>query len=140
MYSTPLLTALLALLPATLAVHPHERLRAPKLRIPVASAIPTSTASVRTPSPTSTSATRISNPTSPFFVPTFRNANASALRVPYPLPLVGFPLQASWAGRLPINDTDTERRELFFWYWPASQRSASDTLTIWLNGGQCCLR
>jgi carboxypeptidase D len=72
------------------------------------------------------------------------------------LPLVTFPLQDSWAGRLPISANAGESRvspisknigesridclhqQLFFWYWPASKSGPSDTLTIWLNGGPGC--
>jgi carboxypeptidase D len=86
--------------------------------------------------------------TSSFYTPVFKNANASSFTVnSSALPLVNFALQPSWAGRLPISGSKTESRarlfffyshvrltplqELFFWYWPSSESTASDTLTIW---------
>ncbi|TFY81745.1 hypothetical protein EWM64_g2266 [Hericium alpestre] len=54
------------------------------------------------------------------------------------LPLVDFALQDSWAGRLPVSNKTGDDRHLFFWYWPAGISDASDTLTIWLNGGPGC--
>ncbi|KZT37407.1 alpha/beta-hydrolase [Sistotremastrum suecicum HHB10207 ss-3] len=74
-----------------------------------------------------------------FFTPTFANPKAATFAVnSSALPLVTFPLQNSWAGRLPISATSGETRQLFFWYWPSSQPTASKTLTIWLNGGPGC--
>ncbi|KAG8701879.1 hypothetical protein FRC08_003847 [Ceratobasidium sp. 394] len=54
------------------------------------------------------------------------------------LPLVTFPLQDSYAGRLPISSDENESRELSFWYWPSSAPGGSNKLSIWLNGGPGC--
>ncbi|KAF8598737.1 alpha/beta-hydrolase [Ceratobasidium sp. AG-I] len=54
------------------------------------------------------------------------------------LPLVTFPLQNSYAGRLPISSSKNETRELMFWYWPSSASKGSNKLSIWLNGGPGC--
>ncbi|KAG8792145.1 hypothetical protein FRC12_007028 [Ceratobasidium sp. 428] len=51
------------------------------------------------------------------------------------LPLITFPLQNSYAGRLPISSEKNETRQLSFWYWPSSSSSGSKKLSIWLNGG-----
>jgi hypothetical protein len=142
---TPGLAALLALLPTALAVRPYERLRGPKEYINQNAAArgdaapsPLPEHAAPAPSPVvveETLASGTSDAAKAFYTPTFRNANASTFTVAYPLPLVNFALQPSWAGRLPISGSKTESRELFFWYWPSSQSTASDTLTIWLNGG-----
>ncbi|KAG8704264.1 hypothetical protein FRC08_002334 [Ceratobasidium sp. 394] len=73
------------------------------------------------------------------------------------LPLVTFPLQNSYAGRLPISSKKNETKvcergysyivrnnlfilcqQLSFWYWPSSTPSGSKKLSIWLNGGPGC--
>ncbi|KAG9090429.1 hypothetical protein FS749_000536 [Ceratobasidium sp. UAMH 11750] len=54
------------------------------------------------------------------------------------LPLVTFPLQDSYAGRLPISSDQHESRELSFWYWPSSAPGGSKKLSIWLDGGPGC--
>ncbi|KAG9080574.1 hypothetical protein FS749_007962 [Ceratobasidium sp. UAMH 11750] len=54
------------------------------------------------------------------------------------LPLVTFPLQDSYAGRLPISSKKNETKQLSFWYWPSSIPSGSKKLSIWLNGGPGC--
>ncbi|QRW09820.1 Serine carboxypeptidase [Ceratobasidium sp. AG-Ba] len=54
------------------------------------------------------------------------------------LPLVTFPLQNSYAGRLPISSKKGESRQLSFWYWPSSASGGSKKLSIWLNGGPGC--
>ncbi|KAG9123711.1 hypothetical protein FRC07_014202 [Ceratobasidium sp. 392] len=54
------------------------------------------------------------------------------------LPLVTFPLQNSYAGRLPISSKKNETRQLSFWYWPSSTSTGSKKLSIWLNGGPGC--
>jgi hypothetical protein len=137
---TPGLAALLALLPTALAVRPYERLRGTKEYINQNAAARGDAAPSPLPVPSpvvveETLASGTSDAAKAFYTPTFRNANASTFTVAYPLPLVNFALQPSWAGRLPISGSKTESRELFFWYWPSSQSTASDTLTIWLNGG-----
>jgi carboxypeptidase D len=46
-----------------------------------------------------------------FYTPTFKNANASSFAVnSSALPLVSFPLQDSWAGRLPISSSKSETK------------------------------
>lgn len=70
-----------------------------------------------------------------FTIPTFANPKAANYHVSSSaLPLVTFPLQDSWAGRMPISSSLLETRHLFFWYWPSSASGGSDSLTIWLNG------
>lgn len=54
------------------------------------------------------------------------------------LPLIDFPIDVSYAGRLPLLADDPEQREFGFWYFPQRQHGRdyhSRTLTIWLNGG-----
>ncbi|KII93733.1 hypothetical protein PLICRDRAFT_35954 [Plicaturopsis crispa FD-325 SS-3] len=120
MRSTNWLAALLLAAPAVLAKKtPYERLRN----------------AIFHPETGSANAKRDSEH---FFTPSFANSNATAFQVnSSSLPLVNWTLQDSWAGRLSISSTSKDR-ELFFWYWPSSQSSESDTLTIWLNGGPGC--
>ncbi|KAH7311169.1 alpha/beta-hydrolase [Rhizoctonia solani] len=54
------------------------------------------------------------------------------------LPLITFPLQDSYAGRLPISGNANETGQLSFWYWPSSTKAGSKKLSIWLNGGPGC--
>ncbi|QRV95479.1 Serine carboxypeptidase [Ceratobasidium sp. AG-Ba] len=54
------------------------------------------------------------------------------------LPLITFPLQDSYAGRLPISSHKNETKQMFFWYWPSSAPTGSKTLTIWFTGGPGC--
>ncbi|CAE6478473.1 unnamed protein product [Rhizoctonia solani] len=54
------------------------------------------------------------------------------------LPLITFPLQDSYAGKLPISANANETRQLSFWYWPSSTKAGSKKLSIWLNGGPGC--
>ncbi|QRW09819.1 Serine carboxypeptidase [Ceratobasidium sp. AG-Ba] len=54
------------------------------------------------------------------------------------LPFVRFPLQDSYAGRLPISSKKSETKQLSFWYWPSSAAGVSNKLSIWLNGGPGC--
>ncbi|EJU01112.1 alpha/beta-hydrolase [Dacryopinax primogenitus] len=76
---------------------------------------------------------------SQFTIPTFSNRLSQAFHVnSSALPLITFPLQDSWAGRLPIDPNPGETKDLFFWYWPSSAPGGSKTLTIWLNGGPGC--
>ncbi|EPQ61415.1 hypothetical protein GLOTRDRAFT_30246 [Gloeophyllum trabeum ATCC 11539] len=117
------LLPLLALLPAVLALDPRiERLRGTKFLL-----------TDDAPAPH-----RRADPAK-FYTPKFANPKADAFHVnSSALPLVTFELQDSWAGRLPISNNSNESRELFFWYWPSSQPSESEFLTIWLNGGPGC--
>ncbi|TID06380.1 Carboxypeptidase Y-like protein [Colletotrichum higginsianum] len=39
---------------------------------------------------------------------------------------------------MPISKESNETRQLFFWYFPSSNKQASDEVTIWLNGGPGC--
>lgn len=38
----------------------------------------------------------------------------------------------SYAGLIPLNDTDDE---LFFWFFPSTNAAADKEILIWLNGG-----
>ena len=70
-----------------------------------------------------------------FTIPKFKNPKAATFHVnSSALPLVTFPLQDSWAGRLPISAGSSRDKQLFYWYWPSSAHGGSDTLSIWLNG------
>ncbi|KAA1472748.1 alpha/beta-hydrolase [Dentipellis sp. KUC8613] len=86
-----------------------------------------------------------------FYRPQFSNPKAASFHVnSSALPYIDFPLQDSWAGRLPVsNKTGDDRvlctltrtgllQQLFFWYWPSAQSTESDSFTIWLNGGPGC--
>jgi carboxypeptidase D len=129
---TSVLLSLLILGAESRKLRPYERLRGPKEYINQAAA------SHENFKPPIAPRAPPNHPTS-FYTPVFANANASSFAVnSTALPLVTFPLQPSWAGRLPISNSSTESRELFFWYWPSSASTASDTLTIWLNGGPGC--
>jgi carboxypeptidase C (cathepsin A) len=120
------------------AFYLHERLRGTKNYLNNAAPVPApaaEAASAPTPVVAETLASGTSAAAKAFYTPVFKNANTTAFQVAYPLPLINFALQPSWAGRLPVSGSASETRELFFWYWPSSQSTASDTLTIWLNGG-----
>ncbi|WQF87685.1 Putative peptidase S10, serine carboxypeptidase, serine carboxypeptidase, serine active [Colletotrichum destructivum] len=54
------------------------------------------------------------------------------------IPLVDWDLGESYAGLMPISKDSNETRQLFFWYFPSSNKQASDEVTIWLNGGPGC--
>ncbi|PKY02180.1 putative serine carboxypeptidase [Aspergillus campestris IBT 28561] len=47
------------------------------------------------------------------------------------------PLPPSWAGRLPIPDTE-EGNALFFWLFEAEDSAYDENLIIWFNGGPGC--
>ena len=67
--------------------------------------------------------------------PIFQNPRADAFHVnSSKLLLVPFPIQDTRAGELPVSVNLTDDRQLFFWYWPSSNKRGSDDLTIWLNG------
>ncbi|KAL9610870.1 MAG: hypothetical protein Q9167_004444 [Letrouitia subvulpina] len=54
------------------------------------------------------------------------------------LPDVDFDIGESYAGLLPISSASNETRQLYFWFFPSSNPSADDEITIWLNGGPGC--
>ncbi|EJU01828.1 alpha/beta-hydrolase [Dacryopinax primogenitus] len=54
------------------------------------------------------------------------------------LPLINFELPGTWAGLLPVSQSPSETKKLFFWYWPSTASGGSESLTIWLNGGPGC--
>ncbi|KAF7114711.1 hypothetical protein CNMCM5793_009662 [Aspergillus hiratsukae] len=54
------------------------------------------------------------------------------------IPDVDFDIGESYAGLLPVSDLPGERRQLYFWYFPAASANATDAITIWLNGGPGC--
>ena len=73
------------------------------------------------------------------------------------IPDVPFDVGESYAGLLPISDSPSESRKLFFWYvsrvmfsivnnsrlifirfFPSTNPDASDEITIWFNGGPGC--
>ncbi|KAL8817509.1 MAG: hypothetical protein Q9223_003672 [Gallowayella weberi] len=54
------------------------------------------------------------------------------------IPDVDFDIGESYAGLLPISSAPNETRELYFWFFPSENPSASDEITIWLNGGPGC--
>ncbi|TQN64406.1 Carboxypeptidase Y-like protein [Colletotrichum shisoi] len=51
------------------------------------------------------------------------------------IPLVDWDLGESYASLMPISKDSNETRQLFFWYFPSSNKQAFDEFTIWLNGG-----
>ncbi|THH16806.1 hypothetical protein EW146_g3885 [Bondarzewia mesenterica] len=118
------LAALLPILPYALATNPVQRLRSTRPRVFADS---------------QQRREAIEKRNTNFFTPAFSNPKAATFHVnSSTLPLITFPLQDSWAGRLPITNAMNEERQLFFWYWPSSKSTESDTLTIWLNGGPGC--
>ncbi len=54
------------------------------------------------------------------------------------IPEVNFDIGESYAGLLPISSALNETSKLYFWFFPSSNPSASDEITIWLNGGPGC--
>lgn len=50
------------------------------------------------------------------------------------IPDVEFDVGESYAGLIPLNDTDDE---LFFWFFPSTNAAADKEILIWLNGGVC---
>ncbi|OHE94397.1 carboxypeptidase cpdS [Colletotrichum orchidophilum] len=54
------------------------------------------------------------------------------------IPFVYWDLGESYAGQIPISKEANETRQLFFWYFPSTNKDASDEVTIWLNGGPGC--
>ena len=44
----------------------------------------------------------------------------------------------SWSGLLPISAAKNESDELFFWFWPATQKKYQNKVVLWLNGGPGC--
>lgn len=118
------LTVLLPIIPGALAVSPVQRLRSTRPHVFADS---------------HERRNAIERRNTDFFTPKFSNPKAATFHVnSSALPLVTFPLQDSWAGRLPITNSTKEERQLFFWYWPSDQNTESDILTIWLNGGPGC--
>ncbi|KAK0567594.1 hypothetical protein OC844_000177 [Tilletia horrida] len=65
----------------------------------------------------------------------FSTPAAKAFEVGQQLPGIPFTLPNSWAGNLPVNKT-TPDQQLWFWLW--TSETATDTLTIWINGGPGC--
>lgn len=53
------------------------------------------------------------------------------------IPDVDFDIGESYAGLMPISKEANETSELYFWFFPSSNPSASDEILIWLNGGVC---
>ncbi|KAI9775698.1 MAG: hypothetical protein M1835_005728 [Candelina submexicana] len=54
------------------------------------------------------------------------------------IPYVNFDIGESYAGLIPISSSTNETSKLYFWFFPSSNPSASDEITIWLNGGPGC--
>lgn len=53
------------------------------------------------------------------------------------IPFVDFNVGESYAGLLPISDEE-DVSELYFWFYPSNNPSATDEILIWLNGGPGC--
>lgn len=53
------------------------------------------------------------------------------------LPEVNFDVGESYAGNLPISNKPGESDELFFWFFPTTDKEHQDDkeIVIWLNGG-----
>ena len=49
------------------------------------------------------------------------------------LPDVGFDIGESYAGLLPISEAKDEPRQLFFWFFPSTDRVASNEIIIWCD-------
>lgn len=47
------------------------------------------------------------------------------------IPFVDWDLGESYAGLMPISKKSNETRELFFWYFPSTNKDASNEVTIW---------
>ncbi|KAK0627147.1 carboxypeptidase cpdS precursor [Immersiella caudata] len=74
-------------------------------------------------------------PRSPASSPQFLNANTTSMSA---IPEVGFDVGESYAGSLPISSSSTEQANLFFWFFPSTNPTASKEIVIWLNGGPGC--
>lgn len=54
------------------------------------------------------------------------------------IPDVDFDIGESYAGTLSISDNSSDPNQLFFWFFPSENPSASNEIVIWLNGGPGC--
>lgn len=51
------------------------------------------------------------------------------------IPDVKFDIGESYAGSLPLSSDSNDNNQLFFWFFPSTNPSASKEIVIWLNGG-----
>ena len=54
------------------------------------------------------------------------------------IPDVNFDIGESYAGTLSIDGNSSNPNRLWFWFFPSTNPSASDEITLWLNGGPGC--
>lgn len=54
------------------------------------------------------------------------------------IPEVDFDIGESYAGLMPISSAPNETSQLYFWFFPSTNKEASDEILIWLNGGPGC--
>ena len=55
------------------------------------------------------------------------------------LPFVDFDIGESYAGLMPIsNNASANSSQLYFWFFPTTNKAAGDEILIWLNGGPGC--
>jgi carboxypeptidase D len=69
----------------------------------------------------------------------FLNANTKKFVVNgSAIPEVDFNIGESYAGLLPISQAKNEKRKLFFWFFPSTNKEAGNEIVIWFNGGPGC--
>ncbi|KAK0674151.1 carboxypeptidase [Cercophora samala] len=54
------------------------------------------------------------------------------------IPEVDFDVGESYAGSLPVSQDPNEKSNLFFWFFPSSNKAAKKEIVIWFNGGPGC--
>ncbi|CAK7223431.1 hypothetical protein SCUCBS95973_005177 [Sporothrix curviconia] len=71
--------------------------------------------------------------------PQFLNSNTSSFSVNGTgIPLVDFDVGESYAGSFPLSSNPNDTNQLYFWFFPSTNPSASKEIVIWLNGGPGC--
>lgn len=58
--------------------------------------------------------------------------------IPTHLPNISFEIPPSWGGYLPVSNNTDEKREMYFWMFPATGDVGHDDFVIWFNGGPGC--
>ena len=66
------------------------------------------------------------------------SSGTKKFEVPTHLPNISFEIPPSWGGYLPVSNKTDEKREIFFWMFPATGDVGHDDFMIWFNGGPGC--